>query len=72
MRKAIIIVGVLSFLITYSLALQIGAFNTGIYGKTKSSKPEVVAIFKEVIIYYNETHYIAILNIINISVLNDN
>ena len=44
----IVAVGILSFLLDHSLALQIGAFNTGVYGKTKSSKSEVVSIFVEV------------------------
>ena len=48
MKNVIIAVGILSLLIDYSLALQIGAFNTGVYGQTKSSKPEVVAIIAEV------------------------
>lgn len=50
MKSVIIVAGILSFLMNYSLALRIGAFNTGIYGKTKSSKPEVVSIIKEVAI----------------------
>lgn len=49
MKNSISIVGILPLLLNYSLALQIGAFNTGVFGKTKSSKPEVVSIVKQVI-----------------------
>ena len=44
----LVVVSILSLLMDYSLALQIGAFNTGVYGQTKSSKPEVVSIIVEV------------------------
>ena len=44
----IVAVGILSLLMDHSVALQIGAFNTGVYGQTKSSKAEVVSIFVEV------------------------
>lgn len=50
----IVAVGILSFLVDHSLALQIGAFNTGVYGQTKSSKSEVVSIFVEVFIWVFE------------------
>lgn len=54
MANVIIIVGILSLLINnYSLALQIGAFNTGVYGKTKSSKPEVVSMIREIVQRYD-------------------
>ena len=53
MANVITIVGILSLLINnYSLALQVGAFNTGVYGKTKSSKPEVVSMIREVFNIY--------------------
>lgn len=48
MKNVVAVAVIFSLLINYSLALQIGAFNTGVYGKTKSSKPEVVSMFKEV------------------------
>ena len=49
MKNTIVVVaGILLFLFNYSLALQVGAFNTGIFGKRKSSKPEVVSIVKQV------------------------
>lgn len=44
----ITIIGTLSLLINRPLALQIGAFNLGVYGKTKSSKSQVVSIITEV------------------------
>ena len=46
----IIGVGTFSLLINCPLALQIGAFNLGVYGKTKSSKSEVVSIITEVMV----------------------
>ena len=48
--RAVLLVGVLSVVainITTG-AIRIGAFNTGVYGKTKASKPEVVSILLEV------------------------
>ena len=50
-RQAIAVIGVLSVAINISLAaIEIGAFNTQIYGKSKASKPEIVEIFLEVTI----------------------
>ena len=48
MKNFIVVVGILSLLWDYSLTLQIGAFNTGVYGQTKSSRPEVVSMIMEV------------------------
>ena len=50
-RQAIAVIGVLSVAINISLAaIEIGAFNTQIYGKSKASKPEIVEMFLEVTI----------------------
>lgn len=48
-RPAIAVIGVLSVAVNFSLAaIEIGAFNAQVYGKTKASKPEIVDIFLEV------------------------
>ena len=50
-RQTIAVIGVLSVAVNISLAaIEIGAFNPQIFGKTKASKPEVVEILLEV--YY--------------------
>lgn len=48
--QAVAVVGVLSAVaLNISLAnIKIGAFNAGIYGRSKASKPGVVSIFLEV------------------------
>ena len=48
--RTVLLVSVLSVVaVNISMGtIQIGAFNTGVYGKTKASKPEVVSIFLEV------------------------
>lgn len=48
--QAVAIIGVLSSVMisTSDAAIEICAFNAYIYGKTKASKPDVVAIFIEV------------------------
>ena len=52
-RQAIAVIGVLSVTINISLAaIEIGAFNPQIFGKSKASKPEVVDIFLEVMCNY--------------------
>ena len=51
LKQAIKIAGVLSVLVNVSLAtIEIGAFNMGVYGKTKASRPDVVSICMQVAI----------------------
>ena len=63
-RQAIAVIGILSVAINISLAaIEIGAFNTQIYGKTKASKPEIVEMFLEVTILYVAMSYVVAVNV---------
>ena len=63
-KQAIAVIGLLS-IVAISIseaAVEIGAFNAYVYGKSKASKPDVVAIFIEVYIasyIYVYVYYIA-------------
>lgn len=51
-RKTIAVIGVLAVMVNISLAaIEIGAFNTGVFGKSKASKPEVMSVFVKVTDY---------------------
>ena len=66
LRQAIAVILVLSVAVNISLAeIEIGAFNTQIFGKSKASKPEVIDIYLEVAITACSfaSYYIAIMYI---------
>ena len=49
LRQAVAVIGVLSVAVNVSLAaIEIGAFNPQIFGKTKGNKPEVIDIYLQV------------------------
>ena len=61
-KQVVKIIGVLSIVIYSAVAaINIGAFNSHMYGKTKASRPEVVSMFVRVSSYTVATLYVAIM-----------
>ena len=65
-RHAIAVIGVLSVAVDISLAaIEIGAFNPQIFGKSKGNKPEVIDIYLQVIQHRQLFIYVYILSIVS-------